>query len=133
MKPLEDLDIEQLSQECFRISSEHGFQDAFAPTSAAISEKLMLAVGELAEAQEELRKGLLPEVVYSVRDGQTFMFANLAAYDGVDKPEGFGIELVDAVIRILDLMAALDLPVRELFAAKMRFNEGRPYLHGKTF
>lgn len=49
------------------------------------------------------------------------------------KPEGFGIEIVDAIIRSLDLLEAVGLNVELLMMAKHTYNKTRPYRHGKAF
>lgn len=49
------------------------------------------------------------------------------AYKKGEPPEQVGEELIDAVIRILHLLSALDLDPDELFAAKMQKNWARPH------
>ena len=46
------------------------------------------------------------------------------------KPEGFTIELADAMIRIADLCGGFGLNLEEAIETKMSFNESRPYRHG---
>lgn len=82
-----------------------------------ISTKLMLAVGELAEAQEELRAGHSYAEVYE-KDG---------------KPEGFAVEIADAIYRLLHLAAALGIDIGLVLLEKHEFNLTRPYKHGKKF
>lgn len=134
MRPIEDLDIEQLAAESFRIASEHGFHE----TPDDVNEKLVLAIGELVEAQNELRDGHAIDTFYyktfHQMDGEQMV--KVESPEEIPpgfKPEGFGVELADAVIRILDLMQEKGLPVRALFASKMAYNETRPYKHGKAF
>ena len=43
------------------------------------------------------------------------------------------VELADTIIRILDTCAAYDWPIGEILMAKMAFNCGRPYKHGKEY
>lgn len=133
MRPIEDLDIDMLAHEVNRISLEKGFETQ--PEQA--DQKLLLAVGELVEAQNELRNGLtVTDTYYEVEgpDGFSRVFVNSPEeIPPGRKPEGFGIECADAVIRILQLMAAYDLPIRGLFAAKIAYNETRPPKHGKVF
>lgn len=91
-------------------------------TEQDIPQKLMLVVTELAEAMEEFRKPEFnPAHVYFNQDAQ-----------GEMKPEGFGIELADAIIRLLHLAEHLQLDMNDLIAVKMTYNESRPYKHGKT-
>jgi NTP pyrophosphatase (non-canonical NTP hydrolase) len=46
------------------------------------------------------------------------------------KPEGFGSELADVVIRTLNLAAALGIDLEAEVKAKSEFNETRPFRHG---
>lgn len=91
-------------------ATAHGWYEQPNPN---IPEKLMLVVSEVSEALEEYRNGRLD--TWQGEGG---------------KPEGFGIELIDALIRILDLAGHLKLDVDGLFWAKHEFNRGRPYRHG---
>src|SRR5512135_389507 len=49
------------------------------------------------------------------------------AYKKGEPMEHVGEELIDAVIRILHLLSALDLDAEQLFQAKMKKNWERPY------
>lgn len=70
---------------------------------------------EITEAWEEYRDGRpLDEVRY--------------AEDG--KPEGFPIELADAVIRIMDICARYQIDLYGMIRTKMDYNHKRPYRHG---
>lgn len=42
------------------------------------------------------------------------------------------IEMADTVIRIMDFCVGFNLRLPEAILAKMKFNESRPYMHGKT-
>lgn len=79
--------------------------------------RLLLIIGEVNEAFEELRSGHEVSEVYVV--------------DG--KPEGVGVELADTVIRIFDFAGLHNIPLETLILDKMRFNESRPHKHGKRF
>lgn len=85
--------------------------------NVTIGNKLMLAVGELAEAQEELRAG--------------HSYAEIYEKDG--KPEGFAVEIADAVYRLLHLAAALGIDIGLVLLQKHEFNLTRPHKHGKQF
>jgi len=78
------------------------------------SEKLMLVVTELGETCEGLRHGnptsdKLPE------------------YSAAEE------ELADAIIRIMDLAAYNKWRLGPAIIAKLSYNRGRPYKHGKRF
>ena len=46
------------------------------------------------------------------------------------KPEGFTVELADAIIRIADMCGAYGLDLEESLTKKMEYNKSRPYRHG---
>jgi NTP pyrophosphatase (non-canonical NTP hydrolase) len=99
--------IDALQQAVHQTAVEHGWWDQARP----IGEVLMLVVTELAEAME------------AYRSGDT----------GSDKIQGFSKveeELADAIIRILDFAGGHDLNIEGALAAKMEYNESRPYRHG---
>ncbi len=109
--------LEVLQRECGRISREHGFW----VNKDSVDRLLMLMVGELSEAHEELRSGKAPNVVY-------FEPTTVG-----DKPCGFVSELADCVIRIFDAAEQLNLGLPEVLVSKMIYNEARPFMHGKKF
>ena len=99
--------IRQLQQEAHRIAVEHGWWDR----TRSAGEALMLMVTELAEAMEALRA----ESPKSVK---------IPSFSKVEE------ELADAVIRILDFAGGNGLDIEGALAAKMQYNESRPYRHG---
>ena len=72
----------------------------------AIGNRLMMIVGEVAEAHEGLRHG--------------------------DK-KNFKEELADVVIRLADLCGGLEIDLESEIKLKMQINTDRPYKHGKLF
>jgi hypothetical protein len=120
---LDTLSIREVQAQCYMTAFEHGFHAQ--GERIEIDQKLLLAIGELIEAQNEIRSGHSPQEVY-YHPGPT-------GWPPSEKPEGFGIELADAVIRIMDLAEVLNLDLQSLMAVKMNYNEGRPYKHGKQF
>lgn len=80
---------------------------------AKIPEAIALIHSELSEALEEYRRGTLAP--YTAAGG---------------KPEGFEIELADAVIRIMDLCGALGINLESAIETKHEYNKTRPYRHG---
>jgi hypothetical protein len=82
---------------------------------------LLLAVGELVEAQNELRSGKDPKDIY-YEDTPTG-----------SKPCGFGVELADTIIRCFDLGARLKIDLASLIIQKMEYNISRPIKHDKQF
>ena len=75
-------------------------------TNNAISCRLMLIVGEVAEAQEALRN---------------------------NDPDNFAEELADIAIRLFDLAGGLGVDLETEINNKMAKNLKRPYKHNKLF
>ena len=103
--------------EIHQLAVEKGWWKGKSPSrpSEFLFEKLFLIVTELAEAVEEYRKGKGFNEIYLGDKG---------------KPEGFGIEIADARIRIDDLCGYLKIDVEEAVRIKHNFNKTRPYRHG---
>lgn len=106
-----------------------------------VMSKLMLICTEVAEAAEVFRDAKkfpsLREcyVVYPATPWPVVYDDNLIK--GVDgeaipprKPEGFGSELADIVIRVFDLAEDMGIDLATEIKRKMRYNESRPYRHG---
>ena len=72
----------------------------------AIGNRLMLIVGEVAEAQEGLRH---------------------------NNKDNFREELADIAIRLADLCGGLEIDLEYEIEKKMLINKDRPYKHGKSF
>lgn len=49
------------------------------------------------------------------------------------KPEGWAVELADAVIRIADYCGHAGIDLESIIREKMEYNATRPYKHGKRF
>lgn len=89
---------------------EHGHDRAI------IVEKLFLVDTEVAEAYECLRDNPNPLAYY---------------VDSSSKPQGFPSEIADCVIRLFDLAAELGMNLEELIDEKMKYNQTRPWKHGR--
>jgi NTP pyrophosphatase (non-canonical NTP hydrolase) len=112
----EMMTIDQLQCESYSLAVEKGFWEQ---EDRNIPEALALIHSEISEALEEYRKDENPEFTY-YRES-----------DG--KPEGFGFELADAIIRIFDLAEGYGLELEHLIREKLEFNRSRPTKHGKRF
>lgn len=96
---------------------EHAIRNGFWEASDNLGEKIALIHSEISEAMEIYRD---PNHTLTER-----------WYSPTGKPEGFDIELADAVIRILDLAEYVGVDVDAAVREKHDFNLTRPYLHGK--
>ena len=116
----EDLEgLQVIFQQCWDASEakrwhEPGLHDGIERKTSA-TERLFLVVSELVEAMEELRNGHSFQEIYYGEGG---------------KPEGFPVEIADAIIRLGDLVTEHKVPVLEAMAIKQRYNQTRPIRHG---
>lgn len=87
---------------------------------AMLERKLLLVIGEVCEAHEELRSGHdVNEVYYNP--------------EKPDKPEGVPVETTDAHIRLLDFEQEAGINTEAMMVLKHAYNETRPYKHGRQF
>lgn len=99
--------------------------------------RLMLIVGELAEAHEELRAGRLPAEEY-VSYPQSLVDeigVDAAAQQFADrgltpKPEGLPSELADVLIRLLEFAEEHKIDLGDVARRKFRYNAEREMFHG---
>lgn len=111
--------IQELVLAAFKNSSQHGFWNTRVdPNPSFVPEKLCLIHSEISEALEWYRSGNATYPLNEVNNTSP-------------KPDGFAIELADAVIRIADLCGALNIDLEKVIQEKMKYNESRPYKHGK--
>lgn len=111
------LTLKELVHDAYKQSAKAGFYDGY-PTN--IGEKLALIHSEISEALEQCRSG-----------NHQHPLSQFFTVD--EKPEGFAVELADAVIRIADLCGYLGIDLSHAVQAKMAYNATRPYRHGKAF
>jgi hypothetical protein len=116
----QDMTIKQWQFILNQNSITHGFWDKKDVMSQEVLiEKLMLIHEEISEAFGELRSGRKPLEIYFNPDKP-------------NKPEGFPVELVDALIRILDLLEQLGIHTETVMKMKHEYNVSRPHMHGRT-
>lgn len=102
--------LRELQQEAHQIAVDHGWWD----DQRNIGEALLKIVGEVVEGLQALENGNPAD-------------KHLAVFDA------FTVEMADVVIRVCDLSGAMNLPLPEAILAKIAFNRGREYRHGKAF
>jgi hypothetical protein len=103
--------VSELQAACHRIAVEHGWWE---DSNRPIAEQLMNWHAEVDEAWEEYRVNDDLRHVYFINR----------------KPEGFGIEAADLVIRIMDTCEFYGIALEDLIVMKMSYNETRDYRHG---
>lgn len=106
------MDIEETITATHQAMVEKGWYEG----ERSIPELLCLVHSEISEALESYRDG---DSLQEIRMG-----------DPGGKPEGFPVELADAVLRIFDLAGYQGVPLVEALKLKMRYNACRPHRHG---
>lgn len=101
-----------LCEAAYENSRAHGFWEEGQQDVAA---KLCLIHSEVSEALEEYR------------DGHPLTATRL---DERGKPEGFGVELADVLVRVFDLAGRHNINLAECLKMKMAYNATRPLKHG---
>lgn len=105
------LTLSELQTDAHALAVEKGWWE----TGRGVPECLALIHEEVSEALHEWRDGrALNEIRYSANG----------------KPEGFPIELADAMIRIGDLAHALHISLTDAVRVKHAYNATRPHRHG---
>lgn len=115
----EQRDFGSIMRLVHEMAVDKGWWDGLDPTAMTQQEiaekvtvKIALCHSELSEALEE------------VREGRYTLW-----YEG-EKPEGFGIEMADAVIRIMDLCRWLGVDLLGSIRLKSAYNDTRAHRHG---
>jgi NTP pyrophosphatase (non-canonical NTP hydrolase) len=110
--------------------SDPRYAGAQATLAAYYGNRLMLIVGEVAEAHEEIRAGHpVTHVWYS---GEPVTHEEYGVIPG--KPEGVPSEVADIVIRALDFAEECGIDLVAMIEEKLAYNTTRPHKHGgKTF
>lgn len=119
--------LNELSWEIHTNAKQKGFWE-----EESLPTKLALIHAEVSEALEELRTKETGEPPY-YEHSIGCMKAKQNQCICVPKPEGFAVELVDVLIRTLDILAYLGEDVDKIVKDKMRFNAHRSRMHGKRF
>lgn len=109
--------MRELQAEIHKLAVDNGWWEG--AELRIVPEKLALIHSEISEALEEYRNGIALDSVY-------FQLPD----DPKSKPEGFGVELADTVIRIMDLCGYLGIDLDQLVQLKHEYNKSRPYRHG---
>lgn len=129
------IEIEELQKRIYDWSNNCGWWST--EEDRNIPSKLALMHSELSEALEIHRKPLqfsdgvqmrVDEIGYLDKVLNNIEREQLP--DNSRKPEGFGVELADCIIRILDTAEFLGIDIGKCLFEKQLYNETRPYKHG---
>lgn len=128
------MNLNEWANEIHQNAVNHGFWEP----KPDFNTSLMLIVGELAEAMEEHRAGRPMEYKKCIATGDVcikmpVLCDGCMAHRMPRKPEGIAVEMIDALIRILDWCGAEGLDVERLVQEKHKYNKSRPYKHGKRY
>ncbi len=116
--------INELAKEYYENSKSKGFWD----NPRNVGEMIALMHSELSEALEELRNGRpLTEIYYEVKQ------YNETTNAIIEKPCGFGVELADCMIRIMESAYGLGIDLEKALKLKHEYNKTRLHKHGKEF
>ena len=107
------LTVTELVKEAHQTALEKGWWDK----PRTVGDVIALIHSELSEALECYRRGGT-EAIVNVTLGEN------------NKPEGFFVELADAIIRIADLAGRYNVDLEEILRMKLEYNKNRPYRHG---
>lgn len=145
------MDLADVQKTSHKIAMDHGFWST--EEDRNIPSKLALMHSEVSEALGEYREGRM-ELYYehhgkgpittpeslargldetALRAGHTYGVHEKGLCRECDeaKPEGFGIELADTIIRVCDLAEHLGIDLNEMIRLKFEYNIGRPFKHGR--
>lgn len=111
------LALDTLSEKAYRCSYEHGFYELEEGEKVNLAEKIALMHSELSECLE------------IIRDDINAISKKLESQGILHIEE----EFADVIIRVLDTCGARGWRIGTAVLAKMEYNEGRPYKHGKKF
>jgi hypothetical protein len=113
--------LTELGRRIHGIARAKGFYDR--PHN--LVEHLALMHSEISEALEELRAAPQPGLAITTQ--------HVYFHDdpkGHEKPEGFVVELADALIRILDTLTYVGVDIDAIVQLKVDYNESRDFMHG---
>lgn len=133
--------------ESARVIFENNKAKGFHENTLKAGELLMLVVSELGEAIEAHRASRFADLTaFESIIEKSRIINNDPTYTGDITPDKayaahfrtymkdtFEDEIADAIIRLLDLAALYNIDIEKHINAKVKYNAGRPRMHGKTY
>lgn len=123
------VDINELTTLIHSRAREKGFYD----DEFNLSEKLMLIVSELGEAQNSDRENRRANLEYFLERKKLLSEGSLIKCFESSVKDTLEDELADSIIRILDLCGYLKIDIGKHIELKMQYNLSRPNKHGKKY
>jgi NTP pyrophosphatase (non-canonical NTP hydrolase) len=117
--------LQSLIERVHAINLEKGWFD----DDRSIGDDCALLHSEISEMLEEYRADHHTTHVYYRRPDGSILDEGIEP-EPTDKPEGFGMELADLVIRAVDVAKRDGVDLERCLETKLRFNATRPYRHG---
>jgi len=127
MREANVMTLNDWASEIHQNAVDHGWWES----DREFAEVVALCHSELSEALEEDRNGR--PLMYCTPCGENIDPERCIDCNGVGKPEGKAVEMVDCMIRILDYLAHVGVDVEHVLRIKHEYNKTRPYKHGKMF
>lgn len=112
--------IEEMQVEVYQNNVGHGWFEA----DRSVGDDVALLHTEVSEMFEAFRVTGLSDATGPVR--------GLRGMEELPKPEGFGSEVADVFIRLLDTCKRRGIDLEWEYERKMAYNRTRPYKHGKN-
>jgi NTP pyrophosphatase (non-canonical NTP hydrolase) len=122
--------LNELSQKIYQANKAKGFWDK----ERNVGEMLMLVVSELAEGLEAHREGKIIdgeaglEEEYALGENKDIKYLYEKHIKG-----SFQEEIADAIIRLLDISAGLNIDIDKHVELKLKYNATRAKMHGKKY
>ena len=104
------MELNQIVSRSHKLAKEKGWY----LKERGVPELLCLIHSEISEALEAYRCGDM----------------GIRISNSSGKPEGFDVEIADAIIRIADLCGYLSIDIERAIELKHEYNESRPHRHG---
>lgn len=124
----ETLSLNEYAKKIHEIAVDHGWWDK----DRNFGEMVALMHSELSEGLEARREQYSP-LWYDHHRNCGFSFTVSDSCTCTPKPEGWAVELIDCIIRILDTLHQAGIDIDKITQEKMKYNETRPYKHGKAY
>lgn len=136
------MEIKDLCEQAYNNSKDHGFHDYTVEAPFNVSEKLMLIVSELSEAQEADRNNHFAHrnefeesekrIVSPIINADLHQKIWNEHFENKIK-NSFEDEIADTFIRLGDLCGKMNIDIEYFIKLKMDYNKNRPYKHGKGY